>query len=67
MDGGYNETYQADIGGYTYGENAKVASLPHIILCAIWFHLLCFTRGYAHVRLQSNKFRFFPALLPSGL
>ena len=28
MDGGYNETYWADAGGYTYGEHAKVVSSP---------------------------------------
>ena len=28
MDGGYNETYWADVGGYTYGEHAKVDSPP---------------------------------------
>ncbi|KAF5410710.1 MAG: hypothetical protein C5S47_05915 [Candidatus Methanogasteraceae archaeon] len=28
MDGGYNETYWADIGGYTYGEHARVVSPP---------------------------------------
>ena len=29
MDGGYNETYWPDIGGYTYGEHAKVDSSPN--------------------------------------
>ncbi|RZN35634.1 MAG: hypothetical protein EF813_08465 [Methanosarcinales archaeon] len=28
MDGGYNETYWADISGYTYGEHAKVDPSP---------------------------------------
>ena len=28
MDGGYNETYWADTGGYAYGEHAKVDSPP---------------------------------------